>query len=67
LATSNYREQLQEFHNHLADVAQISAHLLDLVIDLDDVPEWQTAACSMMRKSLIELVQQMPFPERESV
>lgn len=61
MATADYLEKLNDYQSHLADVASVVSHLLDLVIDLQ-VPEWQTSLCAMMRDELASIADRLPFP-----
>lgn len=63
MADQQYIDTLNDYHLELVSVAELSAHLLDLVIDLD-VPEWQSAACWLMRNRIVELAIALPFPEK---
>jgi len=54
-------EQLNTFQGQLLSVAQVSAYLLDLVVDMP-VPEWQKSACFLMRDQLLATAEAVPFP-----
>lgn len=61
MADQAYIDSLNDYHLELVSVAQLSAHLLDLVVDLD-VPEWQKSGCWLMRQRLEALAEALPFP-----
>ena len=61
MADKAYIDLLNEYHLELLSVAHLSAHLLDLVIELD-VPEWQKSGCCLMRDRLESLAVALPFP-----
>lgn len=65
MATSDYLEKLNAYQTRLVSVASVAAHLLDLVVDDRDVPDWQSAACWLMRDELQQLAQDLPFPNGE--
>ena len=57
-----YNRVLNDYHCELLSVAFLSAHLLDLAIDVD-CPEWQKSACHLMRTRIVEMAEGLPFPE----
>jgi hypothetical protein len=61
MADKAYIDLLNEYHLELVSVAHLSAHLLDLMIDLD-VPDWQRSGCWLMREKLEALAVALPFP-----
>lgn len=54
MAAVDYLQQLNDYQMHLANVADLSAHLLDESLDAD-LPEWRIAASHMMRRFLRRL------------
>lgn len=57
-----YDRVLNDYHTQLLNSAHLVSHLLDLCLDDRNLPEWQLAACHMMRDQIIELAEGLPFP-----
>jgi hypothetical protein len=63
LVDCDYLDRLNRYHLELQNAAALSAHLLDLTIELAS-EEWVQAACFMMRDRLPDLAENLPFPDR---
>lgn len=62
MAESDYFRRLDDYHTELLSVAQLTAHLLDGLIDNE--VDWQAAGAWLMKQKLLELAENLPFPER---
>lgn len=71
MAGSNYHahpyiRDLNDYQARLSNCAELSAHLL---IGAGDHAgeEWHLAACVLMSRMLLELVEGLPFPEADAL
>jgi len=62
MAESDYFRRLDDYHTELLSVAQLTAHLLDVLIDNE--VDWQAAGAWLMKQKLLDLAENLPFPER---
>ena len=62
MAETDYLRRLDDYHTELLSVAQLTAHLLDVLVDND--VEWQAAGAWLMKQKLLDLAENLPFPER---
>lgn len=69
MASSNYHahlyiRELNEYQMRLCSCLELSAFLMDCAYEKSG-EGWHKAACFLMRESLVELGEQLPFPSEE--
>lgn len=62
MVDADYLRRLNDYHTELLSVAQLTAHLLDGLIDTNRA-EWESSGAWLMKNKLVELAEGLPFPE----